>query len=224
MYGLGRAALVLLVVAMLAIAGWIALSRWHPATDKYPVQGVDVDEATGAIEWPVVAAGGADFAYAVATHGSMQRDRRFEENWAGSAAAGMRRGAVHVWSLCQLAVDQANAFNTTVPQDAAALPAAIDIAYEDGCAARPDRKVLAGELARAAAMIEAHTGKPVLLRITKPVERDYDLMSALPRTLWATGNFFPPDYASRPWRMWRASDMRRIDGVEGTVNWNVAAP
>lgn len=224
MFGVVRAALILLALVTAALGAWGGLTRWHPSIEAYPVQGVDVSEAAGAIEWSVVAGGGADFAYAEATRGAGRRDRRFEENWEGIAAAGMRRGAVHVWSFCQRGEDQANAFNTTVPQEPDDLPAAIAIDYSDDCSARPARDVLVEELARAASLIEAHTGKPVLLRIAKPVERDYDLASALPRTLWATANFFTPDYAARPWRMWRASNMRRIDGIEGPVNWNVVAP
>lgn len=224
MYGLGRAVLVLLVIGLLGVGGWQAAARWHPSVEKFAVQGIDVSEANGAIEWPVVAGAGADFAYATATHGARQRDRRFEDNWRDIAAAGMRRGAVHVWSLCQPAIDQANAFNTIVPRDEAALPGAIDLDYADECAARPERAALVRDIARAATMIEAHMGKPVLLRVSRRLERDYDLASALPRTIWATGNFFAPDYAARPWRMWRASDMRRIDGIEGPVNWDVTAP
>ena len=47
------------------------------------------------------------------------------------------------------------------------------------------------------------------------------MTSALDRPIWSAQNFFPPDYAARPWRMWRASDMRRIDGIDGPVNWDV---
>jgi lysozyme len=36
-------------------------------------------------------------------------------------------------------------------------------------------------------------------------------------------NVLKPDYTARPWRMWRASDFRRIDGIEGPVNWDVVA-
>lgn len=223
MYGLGRFAVIIAAIALLAVAGWQAATHWRPSADRFPVQGIDVSEANGAIEWPVVS-GRADFAYATATHGARRRDARFEENWRGIAAAGMRRGAVHVWSLCQPGEDQANAFNTIVPRDDADLPAAIDFDYAEDCESRPDRAALVDEIARAASMIEAHTGKPVLLRVSRQFERDYDLASALPRTIWAAANFFPPDYAARAWRMWRASDMRRVDGVEGAVNWDVAAP
>jgi lysozyme len=220
--GFTRFLLVVAVLAVLAAFGWRYATQWRPAVETFAVQGVDVDEADGAIEWQVVAGEGADFAYAAATHGR-QRDRRFEENWQGMAAAGLRRGAVHVWSLCANGVDQANAFNTLVPRDLSALPVAIDFDFAEECATRPERDALIDEVKRAATIVEAHTGKPVLLRVSRRFEKDYDLSSALPRPIWATGSFLRPDYAARPWRMWRASDIRRIDGIEGPVNWNVAA-
>ncbi|SEJ09803.1 lysozyme [Sphingomonas sp. OV641] len=216
----------LLIFAVLAVVGafaWREAVRWRPASEKFAVQGVDVGEANGAVEWKVVAGGGADFAYAIATYGARRRDARFEENWQNMAGAGLRRGAVHIWSLCEPGIDQANAFNTMVPRDDAALPAAIDFHYAEGCTNRPERQVLIEEVKRAADLIEAHTGKPVLLRVSRDFEKDYELADALPRPIWAMGNFFMPDYAARPWRMWRASDVRRIDGIMGPVNWNVAA-
>jgi lysozyme len=73
-------------------------------------------------------------------------------------------------------------------------------------------------------MIETHMGKPVLLRISRAVEADYRLSAALPRPVWAMGNVFPPAYAARPWRMWRASDFRRVPGIEGPANWDVVRP
>jgi len=215
--------LILVVLGLLGACGWRAATHWHPATDRYAVQGVDVSEANGAIEWKVVAGAGADFAYATATHGAGHRDQRFEENWQNIAAAGLRRGAVHIWSLCQSAADQANAFNTMVPRDPAALPAAIDFDYAEGCDTRPPPATLIEDVRRAAATIEAHTGKPVLLRVSRSFERDYELTAALPRPVWASGTFFVPGYAARAWRMWRASDIRRIDGIDGPVNWDVAA-
>lgn len=218
-----RFLLIFAVLAVLAAFGWREAVRWRPASDKFAVQGVDVGEANGAIEWKVVAGGGADFAYANATYGARHRDARFETNWQQMAAAGLRRGAVHVWSLCAPGIDQANAFNTMVPRDENALPATIDFDYAEGCATRPARDALIDEVKRAAALIEAHTGKPVLLRVSRRFENDYELTGAVPRPIWAAGNFFMPDYAARPWRMWRASDIHRIDGINGPVNWNVAA-
>lgn len=216
----------LLIFAVLAVLGafaWRQAVQWRPASESYAVQGVDVGEADGAVEWKVVAGGGADFAYANATYGARHRDARFEDNWRGMAGAGLRRGAVHVWSLCEPGVDQANAFNTMVPRTDTALPVAIDFHFDEGCTMRPERQALIDEVKQAATLIEAHTGKPVLLRVSRDFENEYELTAAVPRPVWALGNFFKPDYAARGWRMWRASDVRRIDGVTGPVNWNVAA-
>lgn len=224
MWGLGRFVLIVAALALAGVAAWQYATRWRPSADRYPVQGVDVSATDGLVDWNEVAASGADFAYAVATRGASERDPAFEANWQGIEAAGMRRGAVHVFSFCRAGRDQADAFNTTVPHDPQALPPAIDIAYDPACAARPPRAALIGEVTKLAERIEAHMGKPVLLRIARPVESDYDLGGALPRNLWAIGNFIAPSYSARPWRMWRANDMRRVEGIAGPANWDVARP
>lgn len=218
-----KLAIVLAAIGTVGIVGWHKASRWRPAPADYPLQGIDRDEGAAPIEWPMVRAAGADFAYVVATSGRDRRDSGFEANWAALPEAGLRRGAVHVYSLCQPAEDQANAFNTFVPASADALPMAVDVSFHDDCTARPDRAALVAGLARFVTMVETHTGKPALLRIAKPVEQTYALTEALHRPAWEMANFRAPDYAARPWRMWRASDIRRIDGVEGPIHWNVVA-
>ncbi len=223
MWGLGRFVLFATALALAGVAAWRVAIRWHPAVERYPSQGVDVSEATGAIEWPVLKGAGAEFGYAVATVGATARDRAFQSHWAAMAAAGVRRGAIHVFSFCQSPAAQADAFNTVVPHDDTALPAAIAFGYDDGCAERPERATLVEGVTDMIHRIESHTGKPVLLQVSRGVEKDYHLTDAFRRSLWATGNFVSPSYGARAWRMWRASDIRRVDGVEGPVNWDVAA-
>ena len=215
---------VLAAAGAIGIAGWSFATSWHPAASQYPLQGLDLPENSGAIEWGTVRARGADFAYLVATSGADRRDPGFEPNWASIPEAGLRRGAVHVYSLCQHGRDQANAFNAFVPRTADALPVAVDVSFHDDCTARPERAELIDELGEFVRMVETHTRKPVLLRLSKPVESTYQISAAIDRPVWAVANLFPPAYAARPWRMWRASDIRRIDGIEGPVNWDVVAP
>jgi lysozyme len=222
MYGAGRLLLIVTALALATVAGWRLAVRWEPSRYTYPVQGVDVSEANGAIEWPVAKGAGVDFGYAVATHGDNVRDRAFQTNWDAMAAAGVRRGAIHVYSFCQPGADQADAFNTVVPVTKDALPAAIALDYDEACTDRPQRDRLLAEVAAAAKRIEAHTGMPVLLKVSRAVENDYRFGEAMKRNLWVAGNFLKPGYAARPWRMWQASDLRRVDGVEGPVNWDVA--
>lgn len=220
---IGAAGALFVVLGLAGVVAWTFALSWRPS-DEYLFQGVDVSEAQGPIDWWTVQAGGADFAYLRATAGAAGRDTRFENNWADVYATGMRRGAIHAYSLCNLAVDQADNFNTTVPRTRDALPAAVEMDFTDDCSSRPVRPIVLDELRRYLAAVEAHTGRPVLLKISKRFEAAYHVTAAIPRPIWAEQDFFPPDYAARPWRMWRASDMRRIDGISGAVNWDVVAP
>lgn len=222
--GLGRLVSGVAIFAAIFLVGWWFVTGWHPSRTRYVFQGVDVGQEQGEIRWPTIAAGGADFAYVRATMGTDGRDSRFASNWADVDAAGMRRGAVHVWSFCRPAADQANNFNTTVPRVDNALPAAVAIDFAPDCTARPDRATLLDELKRFATMVEAHTGTPILLKVAAPVESEYEISAGIDRPVWSMRNFLPPNYAARPWRMWQASDMRRIDGIDGPVHWDVVAP
>lgn len=214
----------LAAICAAAVGAWTWATNWHPSSERYPLQGIDLPENPPPVEWGSVRAAGADFAYLVATSGADRRDTAFEANWAALPQAGLRRGAVHLYSMCQSATEQANAFNTFVPTAADALPAAVDIDYRADCTVQPDKAVLAGEIARFVERVEAHTAKPVLLRVSRAVERDHQLSAVIGRPVWAVGNAFPPDYTARPWRIWRASDIRRLDGIAGSVNWDVVAP
>lgn len=218
---LGLIGLGLGVLAALALAGWWYAIHWRPSATDYPLQGIDVSSQTGAIDWPTVRAAGADLAYIRAT-ASIYRDPAFAANWSDARAAGLRRGALHVYSFCTSATDQANTFIVTVPRVSDALPAAVSIG--DWCDAWPKRARLIEDLARFARVVESHTGKPLILLITPAIEAKYDLARAFERPVWATGNYFPPTYLSRPWRMWRANGRRRIEGADRAVGWNVVAP
>jgi len=214
----------LLVIAMLAGVAWWVAGRWTPPRDAYAIQGIDVSDANGAIDWAMVRARDVDFAYARATIGADRRDARFDEYWSGLTGAGIRRGAVHGFSLCARADAQAGAYAAMVPRDPAALPAAIDLDFDEACPARPAREVVLDQLRELASIIETHSGKPVILRLSPAFEREYRVSEAIPRPLWAMRDFREPDYMARPWRLWRSNDLRRVDGIDGPVNWNVVAP
>jgi lysozyme len=211
-------------IGVLAVAGHHFAGTWRPSPERYPLQGVDLPERPGAIGWASVRAAGADFAYVVATAGTRTRDPDFEGHWAALPEAGLRRGAVHLYSLCEDGGRQADAFNAVVPRTADALPAAVDIADRDGCDAPEPGPAVTNGLRAFAKRVETHLGKPVILRLSRWAERRYGLSRALDRPLWVTGSFLTPGYAPRPWRLWRASDRRVIEGVEQRMNWDVVAP
>jgi lysozyme len=221
---IGRLAALAVALGLAGVAARTFALGWRPSPNSYVFQGLDVSEAQGSIDWWTVKAGGADFGYLRATMGADGRDSRFQDNWGEVHATGMRRGAIHIYSLCRPGADQANNFNTNVPRTDDALPAAVEIDFTPECDSRPARDVVLSELRTFLTMAEAHSGKPMLLKVSQRFETTYRLSAGIPRSIWEVQNMIPPDYAARAWRMWQASDMRRIDGVTGPVNWDVVAP
>jgi len=210
----------LLIIA--AIGGgtlWL-LNNWTPSRTRYPVQGITVSAETGDVNWTAVRMGGVDFAYLIASSGGDERDIRFTANLEGARSAGIKYGAIHRYSLCASATDQSTDFIATVPRDAAMLPPVVALAFSPLCPARPSRDKLLAELNIFLNQIEAHSGKPAILRETQEVEAAYDLSSGINRTLWLEGDFFRPDYATRPWVLWTASTWKHVPGIKGAVEWD----
>jgi len=219
----------IMIAAVLAgtllVGGFLLFARhWTPSHSRFPVQGLTVSAASGAINWRMARAAGADFVYIVATSGTRGRDPAFDDYLVGAREEGLRYGAVHRYNLCQPPYDQATAFIATVPRDAAMLPPAVQLDLDDGCAARPNRDTLLADLNIFLNQIETHAAKPALIRVSHDFEARYDVAGGINRTLWLEGGFFPPDYATRRWVLWTASTWRRVDGIDGPIEWNVVRP
>ncbi len=60
------------------------------------IQGIDVSDYQGSVNWSQVAASGRKFAFAKATQGNYYRASTFPANWSGMKAAGLVRGA-YAW-------------------------------------------------------------------------------------------------------------------------------
>ncbi|WP_332817477.1 glycoside hydrolase family 25 protein [Sphingopyxis sp.] len=215
------------IAVLLLLAAGIALwwaARWTPDRTQYPTQGVTVDAGNGDVHWGSIKAAGADFAYAMATDGTGGIDPKFARNMSAAREAGIQTGAIHRYSLCKLATDQAANFIRHVPRRTDALPAVVWLDYDDRCPDRPTRALLLSELATFLAQIEAHMGKRSLIAPGPAFEADYKVTQGIARTTWLRRDFFAPDYGAHPWAMWQANDYIRLSGADGTVGWNVLRP
>lgn len=219
-----RALLFTALIAAVGLALLLYARSWAPSREKFPMQGVVLGQEQGEVEWAVLPHRNVDFAYLYATSGANLRDRNFTRNWAAARSVGIRYGAIHHYALCRSPRDQATLFIATVPRDNAALPPVVQLDLKDGCNTRPDRKAALADISRFIEMIESHSGKPALIRVSKDFDALYNVGEGINRTLWLNGNVFTPDYAGRPWVMWTASDFRRLDGVENAVEWSVVRP
>lgn len=209
----------LALFALSALIWWAA--RWTPDRGDYPVQGVTITAANGAVQWGSVKAAGAAFAYLGATDGARGRDAKFAANVAGAAVQGIQTGAVHRYRLCDMAAEQAAHFIRSVPRRRTALPTAVWLDIDEDCAARPSRALLLSELAMFLAQIEAHMGKRSIIAPSAAFDAEYGVSSDIARTTWLRSFFFAPDYGAHDWTMWEASDYARINGADGAIGWNV---
>ncbi|HEX8950379.1 MAG TPA: GH25 family lysozyme, partial [Polyangia bacterium] len=119
------------------------------------VQGIDVSEFQGAINWPAVKAAGKDFAFIRVSDGTYQ-DPKFDTNWAGAKAAGIIRGAYQFFRASDdpIAIaDQFLARMGTLGQGD--LPPTLDVEVTDGQSATTIRTRMEAWLAH----VEQKTGR-----------------------------------------------------------------
>jgi GH25 family lysozyme M1 (1,4-beta-N-acetylmuramidase) len=99
------------------------------------VEGIDVSNGQGKIDWATVKAAGVDFAIMKATQGTYDTQSTFAANWAGSKAAGVIRSPYHFFDPTEDGAAQAHHFLSVVgamgPGD---LPPMLDIECPTGSA------------------------------------------------------------------------------------------
>ncbi|MFF7794644.1 GH25 family lysozyme [Streptomyces sp. NPDC007991] len=97
------------------------------------VRGLDVSSHQQNVNWPSVAAAGAAFAYVKATEGTSYKNPQFDQQYNGSASAGLLRGAYHFalpdrsGGSAQADIFLANGGGWS--KDGKTLPGALDIEY-----------------------------------------------------------------------------------------------
>jgi lysozyme len=109
--------LLALVVACSAEPGGEQVGELEQAAQCPPgttVEGIDVYDGQGTINWTKVKAGGREFAFIKATQGDYNTQKTFDANWTGSKAAGVMRSPYHFFDPTIDGIKQANHFLATV--------------------------------------------------------------------------------------------------------------
>lgn len=216
-------ALLALVLAVAGAWGWWQLGQWTPPEAEFPDQGAEISAAEGEVNFRTLRALGADFVYLRASDGANREDARFSQNLAAARAAGLQVGAVHRFDPCALADGQSANFVTMVPRGAGMLPPAIALdRTADDCPARVGEAAVESELMTLINQIEAHAGRPAILKVSEEFEDRYGLAGRLERNLWLVRTRFQPGYAGRPWLLWTANSALRSEAAEETIHWVVA--
>ncbi len=213
---------VLALVLVGLLAWFVVVPAWRPGLRAGEAHAIDVSNHQGTIDWAAVRADGIDVAYLKATEGRGYLDSSFAANWSGTAAAGVRRGAYHFFTLCASGADQAANFLRVAPPAPDALPPALDLELlDDGCHDRPDPAAVEAELATFIERVEAAWGGPLLLYARSSFTARYPVTTWADRPRWQTRFFRRP---VEPFALWQVHYLARVDGIAGRVDLDVATP
>jgi lysozyme len=205
----------LVAIGIVAAAGAaIALGVWSPLGAGY-VEGLDVSEHQGVIDWDALSRSNVRFVYIKATEGASFVDPRFSANWRGAGRAGIRQGAYHRFSLCRTPQSQANNFFHTVPRTYGALPPAVDVENIDGCG--PRRVDGKAEIENFLDLMQAHYGVRPILYVTKKFHEAH--ADDFPRErFWVRSLYAPPTFRAGQWVIWQHHELARRPGVDAPVD------
>jgi lysozyme len=190
-----------------------------------PVQGIDVSQWQGDVDWQTVRAAGTQFAFIKATEGGDHLDPKFQQNWEGAKRAGIPRGAYHMLYWCRPAQEQALWFILNVPYDPDALPPVLDLEWNHASRNCPGEVPADLALAKVKIMLdvmEAHTGKRPIIYTDVAFHRDVLEGQFRDYNFWLRSVAAEPDerYRDRPWLFWQFTTTGHVPGIQGQVDRN----
>ena len=222
-----RNLLALVVLGLMAAGGWYwwTMRSWTPAEAEYPEQGIALAMEQRDVSFPTVSALGGQFVYfAIGPYGA-PRDAGLVEAMANARQAGLKTGAVLSFDPCAKADPQSSRFVTMVPRDETQLPAAIALELDGvNCPVPVSEAAVESELMTLINQVEMHTGKPVILKLSRGFEQRFGVSGSISRDLWVTGDRITPRYAKRPWLLWSANTARHMETATEPVEWVVVQP
>jgi lysozyme len=191
-----------------------------------PVQGIDVSNWQGDIDWDKVRAAGTQFAFIKATEGGDYLDPKFAQNWEGAKRAGIPRGAYHMVFWCRSANEQALWFILNVPNDPDALPPVLDLEWNGSSRSCPKRIPVDLAIEKIKIMLdvmEAHTGKRPIIYTDVTFHHEV-LEGQFPGyNFWLRSVAAEPQaiYRERPWLFWQFTTTGYVPGIAKPVDRNV---
>ena len=195
---------------------------------QYPVHGVDLSRFQQGIDWALARGSGVNFAFVKATEGGDGYDPLFPSHWTKAAAAGVRRGAYHLFYHCRPAIQQARWFIAHVPRDRSALPPVLDMEWtptSPTCRIRHTPAEIRAEARVFLNAIGAHYGQRPILYTTPDFFHDNDLGKLTGVTFWLRSVAAPvgQTYPRQNWTFWQYSGTGVVPGISGKVDLSVFA-
>jgi GH25 family lysozyme M1 (1,4-beta-N-acetylmuramidase) len=201
----------------------------HPASEsddltvcaKATVQGADVSEFQGNINWGAFHASGRAFAVIRAADGAGYLDPTFHQNWSGAKAAGVLRGVYQFFRASEDGTAQANVVLQQLGGDIGELPPVADVEVTDGVGPGTLNTHLAQWIAR----IQGATGKTPIIYTSPGLWPSLSGSSQFAGdTLWVADWGPSCPALPSPWsnfKFWQYADNGSIPGISGAVDLDV---
>lgn len=213
------------MAAVLAISAIVVYRQLNPVwfnidKRKYPISGIDVSKHSGEIDWATVSRQQIQFAYIKATEGVSYLDPRYKENYKGAKGNGLKTGVYHFFRFNKPGDAQAENFlkNASIQPDD--LPPVIDV--EDWGNKFHNKKPdeITKEIQDFVSIVEQRTGKDVIIYTNESSYKSYIKGHFDTNLIWICTFKEKPELADDMWIFWQHAHDKRIDGVEGWVDWN----
>jgi len=181
------------------------------------VEGIDVSEFQGNIDWGAVKASGRQFAVIRVADGHYF-DPKFNQNWSGAASVGMVRGVYQFFRGSEDGTSQADFLLSHVQLGAGDLPPVADVEVTDGVGPGTLNANLAAWVSR----IQQATGKTPIIYTSPGLWGSLSGSSAFAgETLWVANwgvgcPGLPPQWSN--WKFWQYADNGGVPGIGGAVD------
>ena len=195
------------------------------------VPGIDVSYWNAKVDWSKVSAEGQRFVFVKASEGERYMDPTFKDNWAGTKAAGLLRGAYHFFRSNADPGRQADFFINALKAtgDLGDLPPAIDLETNDG---QPNQRVITRAKAWMDRVQSAFNKKPIIYsgqyflqdHFSEPGGgppvwvKDYSLWVAQYPSRYTPGMKPGLPFGWTQWSFWQYSDKGRLNGIVDKVD------
>lgn len=186
------------------------------------LEGIDVSEHNGTIDWAKVKRSGRVFAVARVSDGLQHLDTQFDRNWKGIRDAGLIRGAYQYLRPGQDAVAQADLLiqhmGTLGPGD---LPPVVDVENMNG----QSGSVVSAAVRAWVERVKAKTGlDPIVYTASGFWNELPNTAQFSARTLWVANYKAQCPSMPTPWKswaMWQYSETGTVSGVSGGIDLDV---
>jgi lysozyme len=186
------------------------------------LEGVDVSEFQGNIDWSAVSGSGIDFAFIRVSDGTGFPDSEFEDNWAGAKAVGLRRGAYQFFRPNESAEAQAQlmveAIGDLGPED---LPPVVDVEAQGGVS----DATLVARLGQWLTLVEQATGRRPIVYAASGFWNDIAGTAQFASyPLWVANYGVSCPSVPTTWQnfaFWQYTDSGSVPGISGSVDRNI---